>query len=191
MRIMLFGGCFDPPHIGHQTIARAVLEADLADAIWFVPCGSHPFQRNLSSAQHRLAMLALLCENGIEICEDEVRHPTPSYSLDTLRRLTATYPAHAFSWLMGSDQLPAFHRWHEYDTLVQEFPVYVYPREDFPFDPIYPGMHALRGMDEIAVSSTMVRRRLERAESIDDLVPPGVAAYIRQHHLYESRIALT
>ena len=184
MNVILFGGSFDPPHLGHQTVAHTVLLTGIADAVWLVPCGQHPFRKAMSKASDRLAMLELVAGEGMTVCSEEVDRPEVSYSYETLRRLSARHPEHRFGWVMGSEQLPSFHTWHRYEDLLREFPVYVYPRRDAPFEPLYPGMTALSQMAEVDISSTAIRLAVAEGRPIGGMVLPPVERYIRERQLY-------
>lgn len=182
-RTVLFGGSFDPPHRGHIQVAKAILAANLTDEVWFVPCGGHPFGRTLSAAVHRIAMLRLMLEPKMSICEYETNKSERTYSIDTLDALTTLYPKRTFSWLMGSDQLPSFHAWKEQDHLLQTYAVYVYPRRGHPLSAAQKGMIPLSSLPEIDVSSTSVRQALQSGSVVTHL-DPDVTAYIQTHALY-------
>ena len=182
MHIMLFGGSFDPPHSGHLKVANHIIQAHIADELWFVPCAKHPFAKHLSPTADRLAMLKLLHTHTINLFEAESHRP--NYSIDTLDHFVATQPQNSFSWLIGSDQLPSFPKWHRYTELLQKFKVYVYPRTGFLLDDLLPGMVGLTTLPTIDVSSTEVRTRVKNNQSVHDLVPPEVAQYIQENKRY-------
>lgn len=183
-RVTIFGGSFDPPHLGHLGVAREMLARGLTDAVWLMPCGDHPFGRHLTPAEHRLAMLRLVAEFGMDVTDYEARKPGASYSIETLRHCARAFPDTAFSWLIGSDLLPGFSRWKDADTLTREFPVFVYPRAGHPFHPLAPGMRPLRELPEITASSTAARERMARGEDTADVLDPRIRSYIDAHHLY-------
>lgn len=182
MHIMLFGGAFDPPHLGHLQVAEAVVSHGQADEVRFVPCAQHPFGKTMTPAADRVAMLKLAGPLKLELFE--IEQPTTNYSVDTLHHFASTQPEHRFSWLIGSDQLANFTRWHRWQELLEQYRIYVYPRQDFPFDPMLPGMVPLTNLAPIAISSTAIRTLVAQGEPIDHLVPPAVADYITRHHLY-------
>ncbi|MBD3279610.1 MAG: adenylyltransferase/cytidyltransferase family protein, partial [Candidatus Pacebacteria bacterium] len=110
MQVVLLGAAFDPAHLGHLQMTKAVLAQQLADQVWLVPTNQHPFGKTLSSAQHRLAMLKLLIadpvvKDQVKIITYELDQDQPSYSLATLQALAQQYPQHQFSWLIGADNL--------------------------------------------------------------------------------------
>lgn len=189
MKIALFGGAFDPPHAGHQQVTAALLLHQLFDEVWYVPVGEHAFPgfkpKEMVSAEHRLAMLKLICDQpAIRVEEYELTKSGPSYTYDTLQYLTAQYPEHEFGWIIGSDNLAGFHKWLDVHALLLNHHFYVYPRAGYPMEPLFPQMTALTQLPSIEVSSTEVRAALSTGSSIQDLVDPRVAQYIETHHLY-------
>src|SRR5258708_653718 len=129
MEIALFGGTFDPPHQGHQFITQQIIERSIADTVWFVPVQNHPFHKTMSSAEDRVKMLELMMANltaaspelkkNIRIERYELDHSAISYSFDTLTALSAKFPEHTFSWVIGSDNLEGFSKWHDYQELLK------------------------------------------------------------------------
>ncbi len=189
MKICVFGGAFDPPHLGHQTVATEIIARKLADEVWFVPTKIHSFGKVMTAPEHRLAMLALIQTPQTKIETYELEQSGVSYTFNTLEALAKKYPEHQFSWVIGSDNLAKFHTWgdawgRDYQQLLAAFPFYVYPRHGFPFEPLYPGMTALKELPEITVSSTEVRERIAQNQSLAGFVQPAVADYINSHQLY-------
>ncbi|MBI5151609.1 MAG: nicotinate (nicotinamide) nucleotide adenylyltransferase [Candidatus Pacebacteria bacterium] len=187
MHLILFGGSFDPPHNGHLAIAQNIVDQNIADQVIFIPCANHPFAKEMSPAHYRLAMLNLL--PNITIDPYELNRKEKSYSFDTLRYFAEKHPQDEISWLIGSDQLQSFHKWHRYQELLDQFRVYVYPRANFPFEPLYSNMIPLREMEEINVSSTLVREAVHRGADIQSYVPHQITEYIRENALYNQNHA--
>jgi nicotinate-nucleotide adenylyltransferase len=183
MEIALFGGSFDPPHLGHITVADTVAKKRIADEVWFVPCANHPFAKNLSPAKNRLEMLQLIHGNH-RIYTYEIEKKTASYSIETLEHATQEFPEHTFSWLIGSDLLQSFTKWHLYAELLQRFPVLVYPRAGYAMEPLLNNMRALHEVPEIAASATEVRKLVQEGKNIEDFVPKKIEEYIHTHRLY-------
>jgi len=145
----------------------------------------------MSLAQHRVAMVQLMVDDPrvkVEMYEQEKEGV--SYSHETLDYLSAKYPQHTFSWIVGSDRLPDFHRWVDsqertYLDMLKKYRFYVYPREGSSFKPLYQNMMPLKDAPEWMYSSTEVREKVKRGEEIDRLVNPKVAKYIQKHQLYQ------
>jgi nicotinate-nucleotide adenylyltransferase len=190
MHVALFGGTFDPPHNGHQFITQQMLAEKIVDAVWFVPVKNHAFQREMSPVVDRVEMLkkvvADLHNPKVRIESYEIDHSAMSYSLETLEALSVKHPEHTFSWVIGSDNLAKFNQWHNYAELLKKFRVYVYPRQGYPPESLREGMIFLKDFPEITISATEVREKVQRGESIADLVNPDVEKYILEKKLYES-----
>jgi len=184
MHIALFGGAFDPPHIAHQQVARALLEKKLVDEVWFVPVNHHPFGKEIAPNEDRELMLELIVGQKMRVERYELEKSGKSYSFETLEFLSQKYPQHTFSWVIGSDNLKMFHEWKEYQKLLKKYEVFVYPREQFPFEPLYPGMIALREMSQVQMRSIDIRQLLSRGESVNGLVDEKVERYILKNRLY-------
>jgi nicotinate-nucleotide adenylyltransferase len=183
MKVILFGGAFDPPHLGHQSVAQNVLSQKLADELWYVPVRQHSFQKEMSSPADRLAMLQLLLSPGCRIETYELETTGVNYTFNTLDALSAKYPQHQFAWLIGSDNLASFHKWgdahgRDFRQLLATYRFYVYPRAGYPYEPLYDGMIALENMPMVTVSSTQVRAAIMAGLPIDDLVPPAIVRYM-------------
>lgn len=200
MRVTLFGAAFDPPHLGHEQIAVSLLERKLTNAVWLVPVKEHPFGKRLAPPADRLAMTRLLGESiskkiaamgnqphhsEVKVETYELYEPGVSYTLRTLNALSDRYPAHQFSFVIGTDNLATFHKWDQYQVLLAKYPVFVYPRHGFSFQPIYQGMKPMKNMQEVRISSTIVREQVNFGMAIKTLVPAEVANYIEAHQLYK------
>jgi nicotinate-nucleotide adenylyltransferase len=193
--IALFGGSFDPPHIAHQQIPLFLLKNHLVDEVWYVPVKHHPFGKVLAPDEQRVAMLekmiqCLVKENPkyaqklrIECWEVDKNHS--SYTIQTLDALAKQHPEKKFSWVIGTDNLEKFHLWHEYQRIIQEFGVFVYPRVGYPPTPLRNGMTYLSTAPEVNVSSTELRQKIKAKEPITNLVTDQVEQHIVQEQLYQ------
>lgn len=185
MHIALFGGTFDPPHLGHQSIARYLLAEKLVDQVWFVPVYQHPWANQLHKTQltsyaHRLEMISLMAENHIKIAEFK----DISFTLSTIEYFEKTYPKNQFSWVMGSEYLPKFHLFLKTHPMLINKPIFIYPRQDHPLEPLTPNMKALSQAPLVTISSTQIRQKASKNESIQHLVTFPVNTYILTHNLY-------
>lgn len=199
MKTLVFGGTFNPPHLGHQLMVEQVLSAPLNDGIifdqlWLLPVGQHSFAKQFVSSEHRLAMLDLMkqaiyeknttLQGKIFTQTYELEQDSESQTFSTLEALAAKHPEHQFSFLIGSDNLEKFHLWHDYQLMLSRYPFYVYPRVDFPFQPLYEGMIALDGFPKMQVSSTQVREAFANKTSLTNLLDAKVIEYIRDNKLF-------
>lgn len=199
MKILVFGGTFNPPHLGHQAMVKEVLSRPCNDGfrpdqLWFLPVGQHSFNKQFVSNRHRVAMLNLVKEDlvaentafisKIAIEEYELRHDGESQTFNTLEALAQLHSQHQFAFLIGSDNLSHFYLWKNYQAMLKKYPFYVYPRLGFDFKPLYKGMVALQGFPKIAISSTKVRAAFKNNSSLQGLLSAKVIAYIKQEQLF-------
>jgi nicotinate-nucleotide adenylyltransferase len=185
MEIGLFGGSFDPPHVGHQNVTAQLLQKKVVGEVWYVPVKHHHFGKKVLDDNHRVKMLELILQPSTRIETYELEKEGISYSFDTLEFLSQKYPDHHFSWIIGSDNLPTFHRWMDVHPMLLKYRFYVYPRAGFPFTPLYEGMVPLKDFPEVDVTSTEIRQLLKAGQSIIDLVDPQIEQYIMEHQLYQ------
>ncbi|MEC7525600.1 MAG: nicotinate (nicotinamide) nucleotide adenylyltransferase [Myxococcota bacterium] len=174
--LAVFGGSFDPPHVGHVLAATWVLSATDVDEVVVVPTGSHAFGKALTPFPHRLRMseLAFAPVRGARISRIEAQRAGPSYMIDTLEALAAT--GASLRLVVGTDLVEQIPRWHQGHRIPALAPLLVVGR----------GGHA-EGHEDIVmpdVSSTEVRRRLRAGEEVDALVPRAVRRYVARHQLY-------
>lgn len=189
MNITLFGGSFNPSHLGHQIVINQAFELipDL-DEIWLLPDYQHTFTKgkNFIKPQHRLAMTKMLETKNVKTQTCCFDNKMSGNTITHITHLNKVYPQHQFSFLIGSDNLKSFHKWPEYKTLTKLMPFYIYPRANHPFKPLYPNMHPLKHPLQIitSISSTTIRNRIQNKLSIKHLVPEKIAQYIKKHQLY-------
>jgi len=199
MKILVFGGTFNPPHLGHQLMIEQVLSQPLTDGaifeqIWLLPVGQHSFAKSFVSKKHRLAMLQLMIDSIIAkkpffkdkilIEKYELEHSGESQTFLTLEALARQYPDCQFSFLIGADNLAKFHLWQNYELMLKKYPFYVYPRFGFVFSPLRQGMIALDHLPKLDVSSTKVREALANQTSLNDLLDDKVNHYIKANQLF-------
>ena len=194
-RIGIFGGTFDPIHLGHLVCAEQVREGIGLDSVIFVPCAIPPHKPDYvpAEAEHRLRMVELAIENTETfVCSDiEIRRGGISYTVDTIAELRKRVGREAELWLiLGLDAYLEIGTWKQPERIAAECLLAVARRPGYR-----PDMASLKGFEsrtrfieitEIGVSSTAVRKRIAQGKSIRFLVPRSVEAYIRQKGLYGS-----
>lgn len=189
--IALFGGTFDPPHVGHQIVAEAALSALDVDAVWWMPNATPPHKTASGGATvaQRLSMTHLAAQgnHGFSVTDIETRRGGASYTVDTLRALADAHPDTVFTLLIGADSWRSFERWREPSAILALARLAVYPRGAEPLPPV-PPEHGdrVRLLDapRIGVSSTHIRERIRADLSIRYLVPEAVRAYLVRERLY-------
>lgn len=186
----LFGGSFNPPHVGHVLSIAYALSAGLVERVVAVPVFAHALGKSLAPFSARVAMARLAFEwlPGVEVSEVEQELGSPSRTLRTIQALSAQHPEWQLRLLVGSDILGELHQWHAYAEIERLAPPLVLPRPGAP-DPSRRG-EAARILPDI--SSTEVRASLNAAAQGDSkgaaelqrVVPASVLAYIREQGLY-------
>lgn len=129
MKIAILGGSFDPPHIGHFLIAQQVKDFLKMDQVWLMPNYSHAFGKTQTLHTHRLKMTSFLKSNKIEVSDIEIKKQGISYTADTLYNLTNKYPRYELFWILGSDQLESFQKYNNWQEIVNNYKLIVFPRE--------------------------------------------------------------
>ena len=185
----IFGGSFNPIHNGHICLARQLKEKAGLDEVWLMVSPQNPMKRqtDLLSDEARLQMarLALEHEPGIIASDYEMHLPKPSYTWLTLQSLSRDYPDRQFVLMIGGDNWSIFHRWYHADDILQNYQVVVYPRRDErPVEKTLPAGVTIVEAELLDVSSTEIRQRIREGKSIQKLVPPSVAAFIKQEGYY-------
>ena len=123
MNIGLYFGSFNPIHIGHLIIANHMVEHSDLDEVWFVVSPHNPFKvkKSLLNNHHRLAMVEFAIEDypKFKVTDIEFKLPQPSFTINTLAHITEKFPNHQFSIIMGEDNLSGFHKWKNYEQILQ------------------------------------------------------------------------
>lgn len=193
-RVALYFGSFNPIHNGHIAIAEHVVEQGLCDMLVMIVSPQNPLKQaaDLAPDLARFEMVEAACASSkhpVRIVPSAIEFvlPRPSYTIDTLRALEQERGDDMeFSVVMGGDLAEQLPRWKEWETLLQRYPIYMYPREGVTSTP-YPEITMLEGAPELPFSSTDVRERLKKGESIDDMVPAAVAKYIADNGLWKKQ----
>ena len=196
-KILCYGGSFDPIHLGHLRCARVVAETAGFDKVMLIPCAQSPLKQasaDGASAVDRLAMCKLVASGDeiFQINDLELQRGGRSFTIDTIRQLKQQGMAPIY-WLIGTDQLAALPQWHQPQALVQEAALVIMNRAGYAIDwsRLPQWMQVLRSnvieIPPVDISSTEIRSKVARGESIAGLVPIEVEQYIRQRRLYRER----
>jgi nicotinate-nucleotide adenylyltransferase len=188
LRLGVYGGTFDPVHLGHLLLARDALEQHRLDAVMFVPCGQSPLKKRqpLADDARRLAMLrlALKGEPRFWLSRCELDRPAPSYSVETAREIREAFPHADLFWLIGDDQFAALDQWYQPDELRRMVRFILLPRGKPSVRRQTPRVLGLPRPRRIDISATEIRHRVKARLPIDHLMPASVATYIKRHGLY-------
>lgn len=189
-RIGLFGGSFDPVHLGHLLVAQAAREELRLDRLYFVLAAQSPFKpdQKATEARHRLQMLrlALAGKNWSEVDEQEIRRGGVSYTIDTLRDYALRFPGSELFYLVGADQAAQLGKWRDAEALAQLAQFVVIPRPGQEVSALPPAPFRGRVLEgfPVSISSSQIRARVKSGEPLEPLVPAAVAEAIRNNGLY-------
>ena len=197
MRIGVFGGTFDPIHIGHLIAAKRATDLLHLDEMLFVPAGEPWFKAGepVTAAEHRMNMVYLAVESNprFRVCGVEIARPGPSYTVDTLEQLRASAPdGSEFFLVLGLDALAELHRWRRPERVLELATVVGVSRPGAEFDqnalnsalPCAAGRVIMLDVPLVDVGATELRRLAAEGSSLRYLVPDSVDEYIREHGLY-------
>lgn len=190
-RIGLYGGTFDPVHLGHISLVRSFLNSGCIDLIWILltPDPPHKDTSNISDYSHRKSMLQLAYKSfkKIELLDIETELPKPSFTYKTIEYLAKKYLNVSFLYCMGSDSLKNFHNWIHPEIILNYVNLLVAKRPGFEIkriDERILSQTTLIDHHPLDISSTSIKKLIKRNKSIRGLVQPHVQNYIKTHQLY-------
>ena len=187
--IGLFFGSFNPIHTGHLIIAETIVNTDEIDQVWLVISPQNPFKKKqtLLNQYDRLHLVNLALEGNdrIKASTIEFSLPIPSYTIDTLTYLKEKYPDTNFYLIMGEDNLKNFHKWKNYEKILEQYQLIVYPRPGYENELYkdHPKVQRLY-VPKIEISATYIRELQKNRKSIRYMVHEKVFDYINKMNLY-------
>jgi nicotinate-nucleotide adenylyltransferase len=191
MKIGLYFGTFNPIHVGHLIIANHMAEHSDLDQVWMVVTPHNPLKKKntLLDDYHRLQMVHLATEDfpKIKPSDIEFKLAQPNYTVNTLAHLQEKYPDHEFSLIMGEDNLKSFHKWKNYEAILEHHDIYVYPRISSEMENLtfknHPKIHLIDA-PVVEISSTFIRDNIKKGKNIQPLLPNKVWEYIDHNNFY-------
>ena len=188
MKIGIFSGSFNPIHLGHTRLAAFIRQQAGLDEVWLMVSPNNPLKAASElmdeKLRYHLAQLATAELEGIRPSDFEFHLPKPSYTIHTLEQLTAAYPQHQFSLIIGSDNMAIFHEWKDWQRILALYPIIVYPREGDDIAALkqqYPMMHVIEGAPLLNISATEIRAHLQDDTLLREWLHPDVATCLRMH----------
>ena len=195
MNITLFGGSFNPPHLGHIIVIEQSFKLIPGiNDLWVLPAYNHTFQKNLAPSGHRKKMteitLNTLSPNikpHIKLETIEIDQKLSGETYETLKLLKTKHPNHNFSFLMGTDQLESFKKWGNWKKLLEKMHFYIYPRSGYQNNIKFPNMTLLKSSTQVVtnISSTLIRKRVSQKLPLAHLVPLKVLKFINTNNLFK------
>jgi len=187
MKIGILGGAFNPPHNGHLVIAGEAFEKLGLDKIFFIPTNISPHkQGDGATADLRLEMTKSVASvnKNFEVLGLEIKRGGTSFTIDTIRELKANYPQDDFYLIIGSDLANCFENWRQAAEIKKLVRVVVAKREDYPLQT--KSDFIILDITQIYISSSQIREKLSKQESVEGLVPEVIIKYIEDHNLYSN-----
>ncbi|MBY6035407.1 nicotinate-nucleotide adenylyltransferase [Fictibacillus nanhaiensis] len=187
--IGIFGGTFNPPHLGHLVIAQEALKQLDLDEVWWMPTSKPPHKNKVQEVtdEHRIQMVekTIAKNNQFSISLLEFERSGPSYTIDTIRILNNKFPDVSFTFIMGGDMVHSLSTWHQIDQLKHLVHFAGINREGYPVDQQwerYKVKHV--EVPYIGISSTMIRSKAKAGQNFRYYVVDEVWKHVKEHHLY-------
>ena len=190
MKIGVFPGSFNPVHIGHLAIANHIAEYEEYDQIWFLVTPQNPLKKknDLMDQELRLNLLEQSIEayDKFKICTIEWDMPQPTYTINTLQKLRMTYPQYRFDLIIGADNWATFHRWKDFQTILKNFSVLVYPRSNANrFQINHPNAQLLKDAPIIEISGSKIRKAIEEGKDIRFYMARGIYEIVKNSKIFD------
>ncbi|WP_411765992.1 nicotinate (nicotinamide) nucleotide adenylyltransferase [Winogradskyella sp. A3E31] len=192
MKVGLYFGTFNPIHVGHLTIANHLAEHSDMDQVWFVVTPLSPFKKksSLLDNHQRLEMVYRATKDYDKLRPSDIEFtlPEPNYTINTLTYLQEKFSEHTFSLIMGEDNLKSFHKWKNYELILDNHDIYVYPRissgnVEHRFKD-HPKIHKVKA-PIMELSSTFIRSEIKAGKNIRPMLPEHVWEYVDEMNFYK------
>ena len=191
-KVGLFFGTFNPIHVGHLIIANHMVEFSDLDEVWLVvtPHNPHKKKSSLLDNHHRLEMVYRACESYEKLKPSNIEFglPQPNYTVNTLLHLQEKFSTNTFSLIMGEDNLNNFHKWKNYEVILEHHDIYVYPRIDQGKRAARFENHSkIRKIDApiVEISSTFIRKSIQQSKNVRPLLSDKVWQYLDEMNFYK------
>lgn len=199
MKVGLYFGSFNPIHIGHLILANYIVDTKDVDQIWFVISPHNPFKekKSLLANHHRLALVQEAIEDNPKFRASDIEFalPTPSYTVNTLEHLREKYPDFTFSLIMGEDNLRSFHKWKNYEVILERHQIFVYPRvmtvQEIGKETVdtnelksHSQIHFCSDAPLMKIASSYIRKAIQNGRDTKYLLTSPVWKYIDEMNFY-------
>ena len=189
MKIGLFFGSFNPMHIGHKIIASYMAKfSDLAK-IMFIVSPQNPLKKkqSLLDQHYRLKIIKMEVEGSskFQVSDIEFSMPQPSYTIDTLVRLKEKNPKIEYSLIMGADNFQNFHKWKNYQQILEDYSIYVFPRSGFEINGIHKNIDIVKDVPKMEISATFIRNSIKGGKDVSCLMPEKAWKYTDKMNFYK------
>lgn len=192
MKIGLFFGTFNPIHVGHVIIGNHMVEYSDLDQVWFVVTPQSPFKTKASMLDNRqrFEMVYRATKDYLNLRPSDIEFnmPQPNYTINTLTYIKEKYPDHEFALIMGEDNLKSFHKWKNYELILNDHRIYVYPRlSEAPIQTKFDNHNHIHKVDApiIELSSTFIRNSRKEGKNVRPMLPEHVWEYLDEMNFYK------
>lgn len=196
MNVGLYFGSFNPIHVGHLILANYMVDQQQLDQVWFVVSPHNPLKEksSLLADHHRLALVKEAIESNPKFRANDIEFglEQPNYTVKTLALLKEKYPEHNFSLIMGEDNLRTLHKWYNYETILNNYSILVYPRvhrakiqEEQPELMNHKNVHFCEHAPIMVLSSSYIRDAIKNGCDVKYLLTPEVLKYINEMRFYK------
>lgn len=191
MKVGLYFGSFNPIHIGHLAIANYISEFSDLDEIWLVVSPQNPLKKKKSLLnefdRYKMVELALNNNNKIKPTDIEFHMPKPSFTIDTLTYLSDRNPTYKFAIILGTDNFDSFHKWKNYEEILNKYELYVYPRPGYDLGE-YENHESITQVNApvMEISSSFIREAIQDDKNIEFFLPNKVYEYIHKMQFYKN-----
>lgn len=190
MHIGLFFGSFNPIHTGHLVIANYMANYTRLDKVWLVVSPHNPLKNKeeLINIYDRIEMIRLAIEDNLklDVCDIELKLPQPSYTIATLIYLKEKYPDYIFSLIMGEDNLSSLTKWKNYELILRDYKIYVYPRPGTKESDLksHPNVEITK-TPLMELSAGFIRSAIRKGKSVEYMLPSTVLKFIEAKGLFK------
>ena len=189
MKIGLFFGSFNPMHIGHKIIASYMVEFSDLGKVIFVVSPENPLKKKntLLDQYHRLQIIRAEAEDNpkLAVSDIEFSMPKPSYTIDTLLRLKEDYAENEYVLIMGADNLQNFYKWKNYEQILENYSIYVYPRPGIEINGTHQNIHIVNDVPQMEISASFIRDSIKQGKDVSYLMPEKAWKYIDEMNFYK------
>ncbi len=192
MKIGLFFGSFNPIHVGHLIIANHLVEHSDLDKVWFVVTPHNPFKKKstLLDNYQRLEMVYRATKDYDTLSPSDIEFnlPQPNYTINTLAYLEEKFPDYQFCLIMGEDNLKSFHKWKNYELILEQYHIYTYPRlSEGSVVTQFVGHQKIHHIQApiMELSSTFIRKSIKAGKNVKPMLPEHVWEYLDEMNFYK------
>ena len=175
------------PYVGHKIIASYLTEFSDLDKVLFIISPQNPLKKKetLLDQHHRLQIIRVDLEENpkLDVSDIEFNMPQPSYTIDTLVRLSEKYPENEYVLIMGADNLKNFHKWKNYEKILEDYSIYVYP-STYEVEGTHKNVHLIEGVPQMEISASFIRKSIKEGKDISYMMSEKAWKYIDEMNFY-------